>query len=274
VTTAPDLPKLERDARLAADAVTAAKAEQAAAAKAATAERQARSIEWAFDTIARYPQRQAEASAEVPPALAAFTAAALEDLPAAPAAYLAIAARMGAANALAQDLATARNTLRAAGILPPMLPGRPDPTGAGAPFPTFGGPPALPPFLDMLASTIDTARAAALRVRPGAEDPGAFTGKASDAMRRDVLRAEYHADEELAVLAAWKLRAPDRWAHVPADQQAAVNAWLACREAAGRGDDPLPKIGGKLREVEPPAFGPGDVVRVRLYDDNHAPRVR
>jgi len=55
------------------------------------------------------------------------------------------------------------------------------------------------------------------------------------------LASEYHDDEDLALLAGLQLQEPDRWARIPAEQKAAVAAWLACRAAAERGDDPLPK---------------------------------
>jgi hypothetical protein len=264
--TTPDLGKLERDARQAAEALSAAKADQAAAAKVEADARHARSIEWAFDTIARYPQREAEAAAEVPSALAAFSAAALEDLPAAPAAYLRIAAAMARANALGEDVTTARNTLRTAAIIPFPVQDYQDPVGIAAPFPTIGMSRALPPFLDLLASTIDTAAAAALKARPALADPGAFAGQAPEAMRRDVLATAYRHDENLAQLAALQVQAPDRWAtNVPADRKAAVAAWLACREAAGRGDEPLPKLAyQRPSQAEPAPFAPDDIVRVRM----------
>jgi hypothetical protein len=264
VTT--DLPKLERDARLATDALNAAKAEQAEAAKAAGAERQARSIEWAFDTIARYPQRQAEASAEVSPALTAFSAAVFDDYGQAPARYLAIATTMSASNAVAAEFTRARHLLRAAGALPHAGSNRPDPTGAAAPFPTFGGNIALPPFHDLVASTIEAARMLAARLPAAGADPGSFEGQASEAMRRDVLASEFVVTQEFEHLLGMRERYPDKYDRlVPIERRADAEAYAATREASGF-DAPLPKV---IVETTPGSetsdFAPDDLVRIRPY---------
>jgi hypothetical protein len=91
VTTLSDL---QRDARTAQAALIAEQEKQAAAAKAAAAEQAARSIEWSWATIVAYSQRQAEASYAVTQALAAFSAAVVEDLALAARLYLNIVRAM------------------------------------------------------------------------------------------------------------------------------------------------------------------------------------
>lgn len=262
--TTPDLGRLRTDAKAAQDALATEQERQAAAAKAVADSRTAREIEWSYQTILAYPSKLAAANAKVSTALASFRTAVAQDLNLAAAAYLEIAAAMGAANRLGEDVAAARGRLRSAGIIPPGRASQPDPIGINAPFVFAGHSPALPPFLDMLASELGPTRAAALRV-PSTEDPAKFTGKATEAEQRAVLAAEYHYDEEWALLAALRLQYPARWESLSEDQKSATLAWLAARDAAGHGDDPLPKVAAeKSREIEPAAFAADDRVRVAL----------
>ncbi|HSW43076.1 MAG TPA: hypothetical protein VLM76_11260 [Patescibacteria group bacterium] len=231
----------EARARAAAAATAAAQAETVAAEAAAAveAERRERRIAWALFTVAAFPVRLAEARGHVDTAFSAFERAVREDFAAAPRAYVGIASAMAAGNALGELLAQARHHLRAANIIPPARPNRPDPVGhEHAPFP----PADLPSFPDLLASTLDAQRAAAFRARPTPDDPGEFTETVPAQMRHDALAQSYHHDEEWALLAGLQLQAPDRWARLDPARQAATLAWLACREAAGFGDDPLPKV--------------------------------
>ncbi len=187
-------------------------------------------------------------------------------------AYLAIATRMGAANALGEEVTTARNILRSAVIIPHPVQNY-DPVGISAPYPMVGGPVALPEFFTMLASTINAAAAATLRARPGVADPGAFTGAAPGGLRRGVMGAEFRPDERLAILAALREKDPDRWAKLPDGERAATLAWLACREAAGHGGDPLPKVVTERFATtdEPAVYAPTDSARFRLFSDSHGP---
>ena len=235
-----DLATLSAAASKAQSELRAEQEKQAAIAKADADERTARSIEWSWQTILVYSGELAAARDKVATALASFRAAVAQDLNASVAAYFRVAAAMGAANRLGEDLARARGILRTAGKLPPGRANRPEDTGFNAPFSFAGIPPALPSFLDMLGSELDAARSAAIRV-PSTEDPSAFGGKATEAMRRAVLADEYHGDEELDLLLARKVKHPTHFAErLSAEQRALVEVYALARDASGHGDDPLP----------------------------------
>ncbi len=268
MTATPDLGKLARDAQAAQDALSAAQAEQAAQAAAATEERRQRGLAWAFRFISTYPGRQAAANGRVTEALAAFDAAVTSGE--APKAYLAIARAMAAANAVGAEYAKARNILRVAGLIQPENVGhRPDPVGVhNAPYP----PTALPPYSELLGSSLDAARAAASRV-PSAEDPGSFEGQVADDERKAVMAYEWSFSQDLEQLLAFREQHPARFARNTSEaEKAATAAYAAGREARGY-DAALPKMvaEGPREAAEPPAFGPTDTVRVRLYDDRHPP---
>lgn len=260
------IPELQREAAKAATAVTEARDAEAAKAAKVAEERRRRSVEWAFVTIASYPGDLAAASAAVTPALAAFSAAVIEDLGKAPRLYVDVARAMAAANAVAAEFTQARGILRTAGVLPHAGSNRHDPTGSAAPFPTIGGNIALPPFHDLVASTIAAAGALAARLPVTREDPGAFDGRASEAMRRDVLAAEFVISQDLEHLLGMRERYPDKFARsVPPERRADAEAYAATREARGY-DAPLPKV---IVETTPGAetsdFGPDETARYTLY---------
>jgi hypothetical protein len=233
--TATDLATLTAAASKAQAALTAEREKQAAIVAAEAAERTARSIEWSYQTILAFPGDLAAASAEVAAATAAFDAAAVEGL--GEAAYLRIASTMAVANGLGEGVTRAKNILRDAHLLPPGRRNSLDPVGMYAPFPRTG----LPPFGELVESAIAAARSRAERMAAFTADPGSFTGKASEAMKRGVLANEYHGDEELELLLALKVKFPTHYAErLTPEQRAAVEVYAAARDASGHGDDPLP----------------------------------
>ena len=235
--TATDLATLTTAAQKAQDAVAAEREKLAGVAAAEAAERTARSIEWSYFTILSYPGDLAAAGAEVTAASAAFDAAAVAGL--GEAAYLRIASTMAEANVLGEGLTRARNILRTAGRLPPGRANDPDPTGIYAPFPRT----ALPPFGELVESAIAVARTKAERMAAFTANPESFEGTSTEAMRRGVLANEYHGDQELDLLLALKGKHPAAFAeHLSAEQRAAVEVYAQARDAAGHGDDPLPKV--------------------------------
>jgi len=265
-----DLGKLTRDARAAQDALDAAKAEQAAVAKADADARQARSIEWAWAFVVSYNQRQAEASQKVADTLADLTEAVTVDLALAGRLYLEVTRQMAEANMLGQDLVKARAILKAAGELPGVYRIGRDPVGDNAPWPLTHGLVRFPPFLEFVDGVLNNRRAIVGRVQSG-ETPETYEGKASASLKAEALRREWVLAAEMESLLAVKVQWPDRFAKLSAEEQADTLAYEATREARGY-NAPLPKIAGaRLRETEPPAFKSDDVVRVRLYSDEHAP---
>ena len=265
-----DIAKLERDAAASRTALAAAKAEQTALNAATAAEAASRSVAWSWQTIVAYRQRQAIESEKVSAALAAFSAAVVEDLGLAARLYLDVVRRMAICNALGEDLVKARHILRTAGLLPMIQRGGRDPIGEAAPFPLTHGMARLPSFLELVTEAVDKQRMVASRA-VSAEDPSAFDGKASPAMQTDALRLEWTLAQEYESLLAVKVQWPDRFAKLSAEEQADTLAYEATREAVGYSAE-LPKIAGaRLRETEPPAFKSDDTVRFRLFSDEHAP---
>jgi hypothetical protein len=265
-----DIGTLTATAAASQAALDAAKAEQAAVAKAAAADAASRSVAWSWQTIVAYRQRQAIESEKVSAALAAFSAAVVEDLGLAASKYLDVVRRMAICNALGEVLVKARHILREAGKLPMIQRSGRDPIGEAAPFPLTHGMARLPSFIEMVTEAVDKQRMVASRV-VSAEDPSTFDGKASPAMQTDALRLEWTLAQEYESLLAVKVQWPDRFAKLSAEEQADTLAYEATREAAGYSAE-LPKIAGaRLRETEPPAFKSDAVVRVRLFSDEHAP---
>ena len=265
-----DIGTLTAAASKAQDALAAAKAEQTALNAATTAAAASRSVAWSWQTIVAYRQRQAIESEKVSAALAAFSAAVVEDLGGAARLYLDVVRRMASANALGEDLVKARHILRTAGKLPMIQRGGRDPIGEAAPFPLTHGMARLPSFLELVTEAVDKERMVASRA-VSAEDPSAFDGKASPAMQTDALRLEWTLAQEYESLLAVKVQWPDRFAKLSAEEQADTLAYEATREAVGYSAE-LPKIAGaRLRETEPPAFKSDDTVRFRLFSDEHAP---
>ncbi len=271
-TTTPDLGKLERDARQAAEALAAAKDEQAAAAAVVAAERQARSVNWAFRTCSQYAQRQAEATYRVEQLLGRFDETLANDYAAAPALYVAIAQAMAEANGLGVEYAKARAILRQAGLLAPQHPGhREDPVGhIHAPFPPNT---ALPPFGDLVASSLERARIAAFRAPQPSDDPGAFAGQVSDAEREAVKAYEWTLSQDLEALLALREQFPDRFArNVSEADKVNVAAYAVGRLARGY-DAPLPKMYAERLRHDPPAPPPDPGHgRITLYQDGLVPR--
>ncbi len=268
--TTPDLGQLQRAAGKAQDALSAAQDEQTALVKAAADARQARSIEWAWTFIVEYNPRQVEASAKVTDTLAALTEAVMVDLALAARLYLDVTGEMAYANSLGDELVKARAILKAAGELPSVYRTGRDPVGDNAPWPLTHGLVRFPPFLEFVDGVLTSRRAIVGRVQSG-ETPEMFEGKASAALREEALRREWILAQEFENLLAIKVQWPDRFAQLTAEEQASVNAYARQRELVGF-DGALPKIAGaRLRAAEPPAFKSDDVVRVRLYSDEHAP---
>lgn len=267
-----DIGTLAATADKAQAALSAAKDEQAALSAAAAAEAHEREVSWAWATILAYPQRQAAESEKVTAALAAFSAAVVEDFSAASGLYLDVVRRSAVANAAGADLAKARHILRTAGLLPRIDRAGRDPVGDAAPWPLSHGMARLPSFLDMVTAELDRQRMAASRA-VSAEEPPTFGGTITEAMRTDALRAEWTMAQEYESLLALKVQWPARFAKLSPDEQADTLAYEATRQAAGY-DEPLPRIAeARLREAEP-AFAPDAVARFRLYSDDHAPSSR
>ncbi len=265
-----DLATLASTAQLAQDALTAEQAKQEAVAKADADARQARSIEWAWAYVATYNQRQAEASAKVTDTLAALTEAVTVDLALAGRLFLSVTRQMAEANMLGEDLVKARAILKAAGELPGVYRMGRDPVGDNSPWPLTHGLVRFPPFIEFVNETLNNRRAIVGRVQSG-ETPETYTSKASDGLKQEVLRREWVLAAEMETLLALREQWPDRFTELSAEEQASASAYARTREAVGF-DGPLPKIArARLRETEPPAFGPADSVRVRLYSDEHAP---
>jgi hypothetical protein len=239
--TTPDLAQLRADAGKAQTALTAETERLAAVVKVAAEARRLRAVDWAFRAIATYPQRQAEASYAVTEALAAFSVAVTDDYASAPKAYLTFVRTAATANGVAAEYVAARNILRAAGLIQLESPGqRPDPVGyIHAPFPAAG----IPSFADMAASTLEAARAAAFRLPPPAEDPGAFSGPPpSEAERQAVFRYEWTLTAELEHLLGYRAQHPESYArNVPDAQKAEVAAYAAGRLSRDY-NEPLPKV--------------------------------
>jgi len=259
--TVTDIPALEAAARSAGAALAAAKDAEAATAKVAAEKRQARSVAWAIRCITTYPQRQAEANERVTALLAGFDETVETHYADAPSLYLAIARAMAAANGVGVEYARARSILRQAGILAPEVPGhREDPIGyINAPFPPNT---ALPPFAELVASSLDRARLAAFRAAPPASDPAAFTEKVFADERQSVIASEWILSQEMEALLGLRVQHPDRFErNIPAAQKAATEAYAAGRAARGY-DAPFPKMEGDLRQVKIGATG--DSARITL----------
>jgi len=241
MTATPDLAQLRADAGKAQAALAAEQERQAEAAAVAAEARRLRGVDWAFRCISGYPQRQAEADHAVTVVLAAFDVAVTTDYGTAPAAYLAIVRAMAAANGTAAECVAAKNILRAAGLIQLESPGqRPDPVGhLNAPYPASG----LPTFADLAGSALEAARAAAFRLPPPAEDPGAFSGPPpSEAERQAVFRYEWTLTAELEHLLGYRAQHPESYArNVSEGQKAEVAAYAAGRLARDY-NDPLPKV--------------------------------
>jgi hypothetical protein len=236
--TTTDLGRLRADAARTQAAITLEEGKAAAAAALAAEERRQREIAWAFDRIATYPSRQAEANGAVLAILPTFDAA-VED-GTSPAVYLALIRAMTAANAVAAEVETARGILANGDVIPRRRPNTPAPTGAAAPWPMIGVS-ALPTYEAMVASALDAARMRASRIPASTVDPGDYRGTVSEAMRHDVLWLSFDADAEAELLLALEKQYPDVYAErIPADQQAQIAAYAACREARGYAE-PLPK---------------------------------
>lgn len=259
--TSTSIPALEAAARSAGAALAAAKAAEAATAKAAAEKRQARSVNWAYRTITAYPQRQAEANERVTALLATFDEVVETRYAEAPSLYLTIARSMNAANGGGVEYARARSLLRQAGILAPQHPGhREDPIGyINAPFPPNT---ALPPFAELVASSLDRARIAAFRSAQPADDPAAFTEKVSDDERQAVQAFEWTLSQDMEALLALRTQHPARFeANVSAADKAATEAYAIGRLARGY-DAPLPKMVGDPRSKKIGATG--DSARITL----------
>lgn len=251
-------------------ALNAAKAEQAAVAKADADARQARSVEWAWAYVVSYNPRQVAASAKVTDTLAALTEAVTVDLALAARLYLDVTREMAYANSLGDELVKARAILKAAGELPGVYRLGRDPVGDNAPWPLTHGLVRFPPFLEFVDGVLTARRAIVGRVQSG-ETPETFEGRASAGLKEEALRREWILAAELESSLALREQWPDRFAQLPDEEQASVNAYARQRELVGF-DGPLPKIAGaRLRAAEPPAYGPTDATRVTLYSDEHAP---
>jgi hypothetical protein len=238
MTATPDLAQLRADAARTQAAIALEEEKAKAAAAAAAEERRQRSISWAFERLATYASRQAEANGRVMEVLAAFDASVTSGD--APKAYLTIVRAMTAANAVAAEVETARGILANADVIPRRRPNTPAPTGAAAPFPLVGGN-ALPSYETMVASALDAARVRASRIPASTVDPGDYRGTVSEEMRHDVLWLSFDADAGAELMLALKEQYPDVYAErIPADQQAQIAAYAACREARGYAE-PLPK---------------------------------
>jgi hypothetical protein len=258
-----NLNELQQAARTAQAALTAEQEKQAAAAKAAGAEQAAREVEWSWQTIVAYSQRQAEASAKVADTLAAFSAAVVDDLAQGARLYLDVVRASASANALGEDLVKARHILRTAGLLPMIQRSGRDPVGDAAPFPLTHGMARLPGFIELVGEAMDKQRAIASRAA-SAENPSAFDGKASEAMKLDALRAEWTHAQEYESLLALKAQWPDRFAKLSAAEQADTLAYEATREAAGYSAE-LPKMAPSNLRAPAPHYAPNDTARFHLY---------
>ena len=241
MTATPDLAQLRADAGKAQTALAAEQERLAEAAKVAAEARRLRSVDWAFRHVSTYPERQAEAGAAVNDALAAFSAAVVADYGTAPKAYLVIVRAMAAANGVAAEYVAALHILRAAGLVQlENQSHRPDPVGGlNAPFP----PSSLPAFADLVGSSLEAARAAAFRLPPATDDPGAFSGPApTEAERQAVFRFEWTLSAELEHQLGYRAQHPESYArNVSEAQKVEAAAYEAGRLARGY-DDPLPKV--------------------------------
>jgi hypothetical protein len=246
-----DLAQLRADAARTQAAIAAEEGKAAAAAALATEERREREIAWAFERIATYAGRQASANGAVLALLPTFDAA-VED-GTSPAVYVSIIRTMTVANAVAAEVETARGILANADVIPRRRPNTPAPTGAAAPFPLVGGN-ALPSYETMVASALDAARMRASRIPASTVDPGDYRGTVSEAMRHDVLWLSFDADAEAELMLGLRAQHPDHYAeHIPADQQAQIAAYAACR-AAREYAEPLPKASIPTEWRQPSGF--------------------
>jgi hypothetical protein len=265
-----DIATLSAAASKAQDALASARAEQAAASKAAADERTARSIEWAWTFVVSYNQRQGAAGERVSALLASITDAITVDLAAGARLYLDAVREMASANALGAELVKARAILKAAGELPGVYRTGRDPVGDNAPYPLTQGLIRFPTFLELVSETLDKQRAMASRVQ-SAEAPETFEGKASEGLKAEALRREWVLAAEFESLLALKVQLPAKFAQLPAEEQASVNAYARGRELVGY-DGPLPKMVTEGRgQVVEPTYAPNDAVRIRLFSDAHAP---
>jgi hypothetical protein len=241
MTATPDLAQLRADAARTQAAIAIEEEKAKAAAAAAAEERRQRSISWAFRRVSTYPQAQAGANGAVTETLAAFDVAVTTDYGTAPRRYLDIVRMMASANAVAAEYVAAKNILRAAGLIQLESPGqRPDPVGyIHAPFPAAG----IPSFADMAASTLEAARAAAFRLLPPTEDPGAFSGPPpSEAERQAVFRYEWTLSAELEHQLGFRAQHPEIYGrNVSEGHKTEVSAYAAGRLARGY-DAALPKV--------------------------------
>jgi hypothetical protein len=122
----------------------------------------------------------------------------------------------------------------------------------------------LPSFVDLLTEAVDKARTLASRA-VSAENPSAYDGKASPAMKVDALRAEWTCAQEYESLLAVKVQHPDRFAKLSAEERADTEAYEATRMAHGY-DEPLPKIAGAdMRATPAPHYAPNDTTRFHLF---------
>jgi hypothetical protein len=268
---APSIGTLAKAASDAQATLDAAKAEQEAERAKAADERAARSVEWAWAYVVGYNPRQVEASAKVTDTLAALTEAVTVDLALAARLYLDVTREMSFANSLGAELVKARAILKAAGELPGVSRTGRDPVGDNAPWPLTHGLVRFPPFIEFVNETLNNRRAIVGRVQSG-ETPETYAGKASDGLKQEALRREWVMAQEFEDLLALREQWPARFAQLPGEEQASVNAYARTRAAAGF-DGPLPKIAGaRLVDPEPPRFAPDDRVRVTLYgQEGHAP---
>jgi len=235
------LAQLRTDAEKAQTALAAEQERLAAVAQEAADARQARSVGWAFRCISDYPQRQAEANYAVTLALAGFDVAVVSDYGSAPKVYLDIVRACAAANGTAAEYVAAKNILRAAGLVQlENQSHRPDPVGSlNAPYPVSG----LPAFAELVGSSLEAARAAAFRLPPPAEDPGAFSGPPpSEAVRQAVFRFAWSVDGSLEHLLGYREQHPESYARNVSDAQKAEVAAYAAGRLSRDYNEPLPKV--------------------------------
>jgi hypothetical protein len=265
------LAQLRADAEKAQTALTAEQERQAAAERVAAEARRLRSVDWAFAYVVGYNLRQVEASAKVTDTLAALTEAVTTDLALAARLYLDVTRQMALSNSLGDDLVKARAILKAAGELPGVYRTGRDPVGDSAPWPLDHGLVRFPSFIELVNDTLTARRAIVGRVQ-STETPETFEGKASEGLKAEALRREWVLAPEFESLLALKVQMPARFAQLPPEEQASVNAYARTRELVGY-DAPLPKMVTEGRgQVKPPIYAPNDAVRVRLYSDGYAPR--
>jgi hypothetical protein len=234
-----DLATLGAAAQKAQAALAAEQERQALAAAEAAEAARLRSVDWAFRTILAYPGRQIEANDAVAEGMAAFDEAVVADFGSAAKTYLAIVTAMAAANGVAAEYVTARNILRAAGLLQLESGHSPDPVGhLNAPFPSS----TLPTFAAMFDSSIGAAAVIAFRLPP-AGDPASYSGPApTEAERQAVSASEWSLSQELEHMLGYRMQHPEHFlANVPEGQQREVEAYGVGRAARGYDAD-LPKV--------------------------------